>query len=386
MANKYNTIGLLAFQKPYSGGVFQYMHSLIDALSLDDEFTYIIFTDSDGNQFDSYNLEVRKITKPTAGLFKRATRLAQLLFNIQTPFFFTGYEIDCFKDIDLFISPVISPYPHLFLNKPFVVSLHDLQERYYPEYFAWRERMLRHIENATLPKYSTHIICESNYVKADIEKYLKQNRDKISVIPSPPPSSLTDYEFNDDKFSETKLKYNLPNRYIFYPAQFWYHKNHIKLLEAFRLVANCYSDLHLVLTGEKSNNYTNVFNKVAELNLDNRVVHLGYIDYKDMPYLYKMSEMLVMPTLFESISIPIYEAFSLKVAVCASNVVALPEQIGDAGLMFDPNDIDDMSQRIMQLLRDKKMRDKFIDNGYKKITALDHYAYKNRLIQCLKSL
>ena len=66
--------------------------------------------------------------------------------------------------------------------------------------------------------------------------------------------------------------------------------------------------------------------------------------------------MLVMPTLFESVSIPIYESFFLKVPVCASNVVALPEQVGDAGILFDPNDIFDMAEKISILLNNENIR------------------------------
>ncbi len=65
-----------------------------------------------------------------------------------------------------------------------------------------------------------------------------------------------------------------------------------------------------------------------------------------MPYLYKLSTALVMPTLFESVSLPIWESFYLGVPVVSSNVCALPEQVGDAGLLFDPHDIEDMAEKI----------------------------------------
>ena len=76
-----------------------------------------------------------------------------------------------------------------------------------------------------------------------------------------------------------------------------------------------------------------------------------------------MSQFLVMPTLFESVSIPIYEAFALEVAVCSSNVVALPEQVGDAGLIFDPNDIHDMASSMIKYLED--------DNLPKELSLID---------------
>jgi hypothetical protein len=83
MTNKLKKIGLLAFiGNGHGGGVYQYTQSLIDALSTDKEFEYVIFTDIDENRFDDYSLEVRKINKPRTSIFKKTVRLAQLYFKI----------------------------------------------------------------------------------------------------------------------------------------------------------------------------------------------------------------------------------------------------------------------------------------------------------------
>ena len=76
-----------------------------------------------------------------------------------------------------------------------------------------------------------------------------------------------------------------------------------------------------------------------------------------------------IPTLFESISIPVYEAFSVGTAVCASNVVALPEQIGDAGLLFDPESADEIAAAISRLLGDPALRRTLVERGFQRMTA-----------------
>jgi glycosyltransferase involved in cell wall biosynthesis len=385
MAIKLNKIGILAFGDKHSGGGFQYTHSLIDALSTDKEFKYVIFTDDNDERFDNYDLEVRKVNKPRTNIFEKIIRVLQFNFRIRKPLFFTKTEMEVYRDIDLFISPAISPYPHFHLNKPFMFTWHDLQEIYYPEYFSLKERIIRYVLNTVLSEVSTHIICESKHVKADIVKFFNLKENKISIIPAPPPSYFMNFKFEEEKFAEMSAKYKLPSKYLFYPAQFWYHKNHIQLLEAFKLVAKQYDDIYLVFTGAKQNNYQNVISKIKEIELENKVLHLGYIDYEDLPYLYKMSEMLVMPTLFESISIPIYEAFALKVPVCASNVVALPEQIGDAGLLFDPNNVNDIANQIMLLINDDNLKEKIRENGYSKILNFSHEKYKEQLVKILKT-
>jgi glycosyltransferase involved in cell wall biosynthesis len=95
-----------------------------------------------------------------------------------------------------------------------------------------------------------------------------------------------------------------------------------------------------------------------------------------MLYLYKLATALVMPTLFESVSMPIWEAFLLGVPVVSSNVCALPEQVGDAGLLFDPNNIDDMAEKIYTLWTNESLRKELIQKGYErtKDLTLENYA------------
>ncbi|WP_148820045.1 glycosyltransferase family 4 protein, partial [Campylobacter concisus] len=287
--------------------------------------------------------------------------------------------------IDKFISPAISLYPHFYLNKPFIFTLHDMQERYYPHFFTTKDKILRWLNNRALSKTADKILCESQFVKNDIVKFLGIDPNKIQVVQSPPPKCFNSSTIDVNLYKIIKEKYNLPEEYIFYPAQFWPHKNHIKLLEAFGIVKKEFNDLKLVFTGSKQNNFQSVDRRIQELQLENNIVYLGYIDYSDLPFLYKMSKFLVMPTLFESISIPIYEAFSLKVAVCCSNVVALPEQVGEAGLLFDPNNENDIAEKMIMYLNDSALLEEKASLGYLKINSFDYEAYKNNIIEIIGS-
>jgi len=379
-------IGILAFASSSGGGTYQYTQSVIDALKNDKSDKYVIFCRPDDNRFDKLGLEVRKINKPKSNLIIKIIRMLQFLFFIRKPYFFTKKELESFQDIDIFLSPIISAYPHFYLNKPFIFTLHDMQERYYPEFFTIKERFIRWLNNRTLAKNAKRIICESNYVKSDIVKFTKVNSDKIAVIQPPPPEGFLNYKFDEKKFKKVKEKYNLPDKYIFYPAQCWYHKNHIRLVEAFKIVNDKYDDICLVMTGSQKNNYHNLLRKIKELNLEHKVLHLGYIDYEDLPYLYKMSLMLVMPSLFESVSIPIYEAFALKVPVCSSNAVALLEQVGDAGLIFDPYDINDIASKMLMYIENERLREEKAQKGYGKVKNFDHNGYKEKLLEVLNDL
>lgn len=377
-------IGILAFASENDGGIFQYAQSMIDALKEDKTRKYIIFCNIDDDRFGDYGLEVRKVDKRKSTLFAKIVRTFQFLLFIQKSWFFSKEELDKFSDIDVFLSPAISAYPHFYMNKPFVFTLHDMQERYYPEFFSKYKRLMRWLKNRTLARSADKIICESNFVKDDIVKFTGENGDKISVIQSPPPENFLNYKFESERFAKVKVKYNLPEKFVFYPAQCWFHKNHIKLVEAFEIVSKKYNDVYLILTGSQQNNYNNLMRRIDELNLNHKVKHLGYIDYEDLPYFYKMSQFLVMPTLFESVSIPIYEAFALEVAVCSSNVVALPEQVGDAGVIFDPHNINDMAEKMMVYLSDESLRKEKVRLGFERVKNFNHNEYKNKLMEVLK--
>ena len=377
-------IGILAYTKKEDGGVFQYTQSLIDSLKMDKKKEYIIFTNIDNHVFDNNTIEVRKINKPYENVTIKIIRLLQRLFFIRKAFFFKKNELNAFADIDFFISPGISCYPHFYLNKPFIFTLHDMQEKYFPNFFNQKIRLKRFSDNRALLKFTEKVLCESDFVKNDIMNFTGTKAAKIIVIKSPPPEEFITFKFKSSQYEVVRKKYDLPQKYIFYPAQCWFHKNHIKLVEAFNLVQKEIDDVYLVLTGSQQNNYNNLIKRIDELELGIKVKHLGYIDYEDLPYLYTLSKMLVMPTLFESVSIPIYEAFALKVPVCSSNVVALPEQVGNAGILFNPMDERDIANKILMYLRNEKLLEEKAILGFKKIIEFNHNNYSKDLINIMQ--
>ena len=376
-------IAILAFSSINDGGVYQYTRSIIDAFKEDNNNEYIIFCQTNDSVFDKYDLEVRKINKPKSNTLKKIVRLFQHFFIVRKPFFFTHTELDFFSDIDIFISPTVSAYPHFYLNKSFIFTLHDMQERYYPEFFSRYEQAVRWINNRTLAKSADKIICESSFVKDDIIKFTGASSDKLNIIQSPPPEDFLNYKFDEEKFEIVRLKYNLPQKYIFYPAHCWFHKNHIKLVEAFNIVVKDFDDVSLIFTGSQQNNYNNLIQRIDELELQDNVSHLGYIDYEDLAYLYKMSLMLVIPSLFESLSIPIYEAFALKVPVCSSDAVALPDQVGDAGLIFEAKNINDIAKTIILYLEDESLRIEKSRKGFDRVVGFNHEEYAKKLLVVL---
>ena len=373
-------IGILAFVNKNAGGVYQYTQSLIDALAKDKTNHYSIFVDSNSGNINSYNLEVRKVNTSRPNAVVRILKAIQLLMQIKTSFLENVKKTD-YNDIDLFFCPRVIMYTQFFAVKPFILTLHDLQEYYFPEFFSFQERIVRFVTTRFLSRKAEKIICESNYVKSDIIKFLKIDDEKIVVLPAPPPANVMNIKITEEQKLTVKQKYNLPVNYIFYPAAFWQHKNHINLIEAFKILTEKHPDLNLVLSGSKQKNYSAVLNKIDELKIKDKIFLPGYVDYEDLPYLYALSKMLVMPSLFESISIPILEAFALKVPVCASNILAIPEQVGDAAFLFNPEDKEEMARQIDVLLCDDKLRNEIGEKGYNRLKQFSHEDYRKKILE-----
>lgn len=373
------TVGILALTEPHFGGVYQYTQSLIDALVQDPPFRVVIFT-REPERYSDLPVEVRTGAFHPNEWFRRLGTIAGLLHvNLQAAV--PQNERALFEDIDLFIAPALSLYPHYFLGKPYLFTLHDLQEHHFPEYFSWRMRLYRFLHNLACSKWARGILCESEYVKSDIVRFLGASPDKIHVLPAPPSSEFLGVAVGESDKQRVAEKYLLPERYLYYPAQFWRHKNHLRLLDAFCQVKQEFPDLHLIFTGMKPSGFAEVEAAIEQLGLGACVRHLGYVDYQDLPVIYSLSQMLVMPTLFESISIPIFEAFALQVPVCCSNVVALPEQVGDAGVLFDPLKSEDMAEKIIALLRDEQYRKELGERGFRRLSGFDRIAYARQIQQ-----
>src|SRR3989338_11508727 len=377
-------VGIGALSDRLGGGVFQYAISLIEALDVSSNtnppgITYVIFTYNTQTVFDHLPVEIRKLTPRKQNIMLGLIRLFCLIFNIRSPLFFSEDESNLFSDIDLFISPPVVAYPHFYLNKPFVVTLHDMQERYFPGFFNLKDRLARRILNRALSRNAELILCESDFVKADINRFLNVGMESIYVLPAPPANRFLSFSADAKRQDEVTRKYKLPREYLFYPAQFWPHKNHLKLLEAVSLVRKKFPNLSLVLVGAKQSNYQLVRDRISQLSLVDVVSYLGYIDIEDLPYVYKMAKMLVMPSLFESISIPVYEAFLLKVPVCASNVTAIPQQVGTAGVLFDPNDAVEMANKIELVLTNTVLAQSIVESGSQVISKFTHNQFSSGL-------
>lgn len=378
-------IGIIALVDQNNGGVYQYSQRLIRTLRQDCENQYTVFIQK-GSQV-ALGSNMNAVIIPDKYL-SRIRQYIMLVINFMglkslTYYLLSKYERELFREFDLLIGCVSNPYPIAYLKNSFIFTFHDLQEYYYPQFFSILVRIKRHMVGSIMTKSATQIICESEYVKEDIANFFNTPKAKIHSIPAMPNiETLT----TSPNVSKVINEYRLPENYIFYPsANFWEHKNHINLIKAFNiLVKNKCQQVELVLSGDNNSkrykkNITEIINLTESLNLKSIVHMIGYIKSEHIASVYKLSSVVAIPTLFESISIPMYESFFVGVPVCCSNVVSLPEQAGDAALLFNPNNPEDIADKLMTCLENREIRDDLIRKGKRKIDNMTSDKFVKKL-------
>jgi len=366
-------LGVLALAGPDNGGTYQYTLSMLQGLQHTTGFEITLYGDPKNLDFTKFGYPIRRFAESHA---RQLAALATHRMHLREP--------DPFGSQDVLLAPIYSP-ALLHTAKPFAYALHDLQENYYPENFSLWQRVWRHQIHSGLLKRARRVICESQYVKADIVRSFSLPEQRIVVMPAPPQGQFRS-EQSDEYLQTARLRLQLPPKFLFYPAQFWAHKNHLRLIEAFRGVVDEVPDLKLVLTGKKRDEYRSVMNAIEKFGLNEQVRHLGYIEQDDLQAVYRLASALVMPSLFESVSIPIYEAFQLGTPVVASAILAIPEQVGDAALLFDPTSVSSIKEAILNVVSDPEAARLRAKRGREKMQAMTPQRYGNQLQGLLDQL
>jgi glycosyltransferase involved in cell wall biosynthesis len=366
-------LGIVAPAGHEASGVFHYTLSMIQALVRLPGWLITIYKPRGETAYSGFGLEQRDAD------FSQRTGLLLALRNA------AGLPAaDIFSQEDVLIAATHTSWL-LHTTRPFAYTLHDLQDRHLPENFSLPQRIWRRQIHARLCSRANRILCESDFVRRDIHELLGIPNEKISVVQAPP-YWQDDTEPRPQDLERIRASYKLPARFLFYPAQFWKHKNHARLVQAFAQIAAEFPDLHLVFTGHRRHEFDTVMRLVESLGLSRRVTHLGYVQADDMFGLFRLSSGLVMPSLFESISIPVFEAFRAGVPVCASGILGMTEQVGDAGLLFDPLSVDSIAAAMRRIAGEENLSATLGARGRERLAAMTIARYATQLAAVLDDL
>ncbi|MGI8544958.1 MAG: glycosyltransferase family 4 protein [Aridibacter sp.] len=265
------------------------------------------------------------------------------------------------------------PYQdYVYCDVPTVYNPHDLQHLHYPEFFTPAEIERRESIYPSACRAADFVVVGSQFVKNDVRQKYKIDSDKIQIIPWSLPEKMFDV-FTEKDAQILLEKYKCPSRpFIIYPAMTWEHKNHIRLLEAIALLRERDNlEINLICTGHKNHFYAHIKKRLIELNLEDQVKFTGIVEYEELSILYRLAQFVIIPTLFEAASGPLFEAWQHDVAATCSTITSLPEQAGDAALLFDPFSVEEIADSIMKLAADETFRAELRVKGKRRLRDFD---------------
>ena len=265
--------------------------------------------------------------------------------------------------LDLYFCPLnaLNPKP---VPLPSVVTIADIQEAFYPENFTAEALYSRdrHLVGST--RLADCVLTHSEFTKRTLMQKHGLPPDKIVVV-----HHCANPIFSSSAATKGPAR-PLPDDFILYPANFWRHKNHDRLLKALRVLRDEHGQtIDLVLTGFPAPNGCPVEMKAREHGVGEQVHILGHIPTEDLADLYCRARILVFPSCFEGFGIPLLEAMACGCPVAAANVTSIPEVVGDAAVLFDPESPAAIAHAVGQLWRDQDLRRLMSERGKRRAAA-----------------
>lgn len=247
---------------------------------------------------------------------------------------------------------------------PSVYNPHDLQHLHLPQLFSPSDIADRESVFSAACRFATRVIVVSEWTRNDFHRMYGLSNERMSVVPWGAPTASCDGS-TVDQTARVQERLGLAGDFMLYPAACWKHKNHVRLLHALARVRDVHGKkLTLVCSGQQgAGAWDEIAATIHDLRLDDQVRFVGYIPHNELRSLYHAATFVIVPTLFEAFSGPVFEAWLDGAPVTCSNVTDLPEQVQDAALLFDPWDISAIADAILRMTSDATLRDQLRERG-----------------------
>jgi glycosyltransferase involved in cell wall biosynthesis len=246
----------------------------------------------------------------------------------------------------------------------------DLQHRLqpqFPEVSANGEWLKRERHNRRWFPRASVILAGTQVGRDELKRFYGINESRVRILPHPTPASMLNAEVIDDKKALDEL--GLKPGYLFYPAQFWTHKNHLNLLRAIARLRDEGLAPKAVFAGADYGAERTVREAIAELNLSDQVRMLGFVDHSQLTALYRNALALTYVSFFGPENLPPLEAFALNCPVIAANVSGAQEQLGAAALLVNPADPVEIAAAIRRVSEDAPLRGQLRAAGKKRAAS-----------------
>lgn len=274
-----------------------------------------------------------------------------------------------------------------------VATIHDAIPFIYPQTSTFLDRL---IYTKWLPVVASRmhaITTVSQHSKSDLIQFLNINPEIISVVPS---AYTADYHpMKPEEIAPVLSRLSISPPYILYVGSLEPRKNLVRLLEAFSLCQELIINQHYKLVIVGARNFLKsspVVNTVEKLSLNQHVHFTGFVPEPDLPALYCGADLFVFPSIYEGFGLPVLEAMACGTPVITSNTSSLPEVAGEAAILVDPYNIQQIAQAMQQVLTNPELaadlRQRGLENAAKyswERTARETVAVYQRVLENRRS-
>lgn len=273
--------------------------------------------------------------------------LFYLWFEWMIPAMLRKYKADLFLSTDGLCS--------LNTKTPTCLVMHDLAFEHYPEHLKLSHRLYLRRWSPLFAQKAARIVTVSEFSKRDISEHYQISPDKIDVTyngahPSYKPLS---WEERD----QVKSEYTEGQEYFVFAGALHPRKNVVALLQAFvKFKKRHRSPIKLVIVGRMAWKFEELATMREEMPFKDDVVWPGYLGVERLSKVIGAAYALVYPSLFEGFGIPILEALKCGVPAVVSNTSSMPEVAGDAALLADPNDVEEIAAQMGRIYKDEALR------------------------------
>jgi glycosyltransferase involved in cell wall biosynthesis len=338
-------------------GVEEYTLALLQGLfELDQENEYILFFNAWKKTLPDFNW-IAKYPNVTLKAFRFPNKLLNLsLWYLRFP------KLDrLVGGTDIFFLPNLN-FAAVSDKTRLVVTAHDLSFELFPETFSWKRRVWHFfIHFRRLALSADKVIAVSRSTKDDLIAEYGVPEQDISIVHSGIGEQFRVMSRNDTDLVRVQEKYSLPYKFILSLSTFEPRKNILALIESYeallRLGHPVFDKYMLVIAGTHGWKYEEIFEAIADSPYKDRIIQTGFIAGEDKTALYNLASVFVYPSLYEGFGFPPLEAMACGVPVIVSHSSSLPEVVGDAGILIDPYQPDELFLALQQVLLDQEFAD-----------------------------
>lgn len=260
-------------------------------------------------------------------------------------------------EFDLLFGPLNNLNPRLY-DRPSVAILHDIQEQYFPEYFSKSDLVGRQEVYPDICRSATILVAISEFCKKTFVEKFQVEPEKVRVIPNAPQAELVNCP-GDGKWTRGTL----PERFLFYPANCYRHKNHVMLLDVADLFRQQGEPISIVFSGFELPGGFPLRKEIASRGLSDLCHVFTDLPAAELRHLYRRAVAVVLPTKFEGFGMPAVEAAACGCPLVCSDLPAFHEILGNNAVYFDPGSVDGACTQIRRVLSDHALRENLIENG-----------------------